>query len=61
MTQQENAETTPTLFVSVGEVRFAYRRFGKAAEPRSCCSSTFVARWTIGIRLCSMGLRKTAQ
>ena len=31
MTQQENAETTPTLFVSVGEVRFAYRRFGKAA------------------------------
>ena len=34
MTQQdertlpESAETTPTRFVSVGEMRFAYRRFG---------------------------------
>ena len=27
-TQPESAETTPTRFVSVGEVRFAYRRFG---------------------------------
>src|SRR5437660_12879666 len=27
-TQPENAETTPTRVVSVGEVRFAYRRFG---------------------------------
>jgi pimeloyl-ACP methyl ester carboxylesterase len=31
MTQQKNAETTPTLFVNVGEVRFAYRRFGNPA------------------------------
>src|SRR6266705_2626708 len=28
-TQPESAETTPTRFVSVGDVRFAYRRFGK--------------------------------
>jgi len=27
--QPESAETTPTRFVSVGDVRFAYRRFGK--------------------------------
>jgi alpha-beta hydrolase superfamily lysophospholipase len=27
-TQPESAETTPTRFVSVGEMRFAYRRFG---------------------------------
>jgi pimeloyl-ACP methyl ester carboxylesterase len=27
--QPESAETTPTRFVSAGEVRFAYRRFGK--------------------------------
>jgi pimeloyl-ACP methyl ester carboxylesterase len=27
-TQPESAETTPTRFVSAGEVRFAYRRFG---------------------------------
>jgi pimeloyl-ACP methyl ester carboxylesterase len=27
-TQPESAETTPTRFVNVGQVRFAYRRFG---------------------------------
>ncbi|HEV2583099.1 MAG TPA: hypothetical protein VGT44_19720 [Ktedonobacteraceae bacterium] len=27
-TQPESAETTPTRFVHVREVRFAYRRFG---------------------------------
>jgi pimeloyl-ACP methyl ester carboxylesterase len=27
--QPERAETTPTRFVRGGEVRFAYRRFGK--------------------------------
>jgi len=27
-TQPESAENTPTRFVSAGEVRFAYRRFG---------------------------------
>ena len=27
--QPERAETTPTRFVSAGDVRFAYRRFGK--------------------------------
>jgi pimeloyl-ACP methyl ester carboxylesterase len=27
--QPESAETTPTRFVSAGDVRFAYRRFGK--------------------------------
>jgi pimeloyl-ACP methyl ester carboxylesterase len=27
--QPESSETTPTRFVSVGDVRFAYRRFGK--------------------------------
>jgi pimeloyl-ACP methyl ester carboxylesterase len=30
-TQPESSETTPTRFVNVGEVRFAYRRFGKPA------------------------------
>lgn len=30
-TQPESAETTPTRFVSVGEVRLAYRRFGNPA------------------------------
>jgi pimeloyl-ACP methyl ester carboxylesterase len=32
-TQPERAETTPTRFVDVGEVRFAYRRFGNPAGP----------------------------
>lgn len=27
--QPDNAETTPTRFVTVGDLRFAYRRFGK--------------------------------
>jgi pimeloyl-ACP methyl ester carboxylesterase len=31
-TQQTSAETTPTRFVSVGEVRFAYRRFGNPSR-----------------------------
>ena len=30
-TQPESAETTPTRFVEVGQVRFAYRRFGNPA------------------------------
>src|SRR2546423_7733147 len=30
-TQVESAETTPTRFVHVGEVRLAYRRFGNPA------------------------------
>jgi len=29
MKQPESSETTPTRFVTVGDVRFAYRRFGK--------------------------------
>jgi len=29
MKQPESSETTPTRFVSAGDVRFAYRRFGK--------------------------------
>src|ERR1700693_1246899 len=29
MKRPESAETTPTTFVTVGNVRFAYRRFGK--------------------------------
>src|SRR5215469_4480249 len=30
-TQLESAETTPTRFVQVGELRLAYRRFGNPA------------------------------
>ena len=32
MTPPESAETTPTLFVDVGQVRLIYRRFGNPTE-----------------------------
>jgi len=32
MSQPESAETSPTQFVTIGDVRLAYRRFGKPSE-----------------------------
>ena len=59
--QPESAETTPTRFVHVREVRFAYRRFGNPARTPLILLQHFRGSMTIGTRPCSMALPKTAR
>ena len=47
---QHSHQTAPTQFVEANGIRFAYRRFGKAAACLSSSTCTSPAPWIIGTR-----------